>query len=58
MKSGIKHGQLRTGNAGDRLFTDRKTYNPRWAVRSSSVVTVEAIEATLPLILGRAEQIP
>jgi len=37
---------------------DRKTYNPRWAGKSSNVVTIEAIEATLPLILGRAEQIP
>ncbi len=36
---------------------DRKTYNPRRSGKSTNVVTVEAIEATLPLILGNAKQI-
>ena len=37
---------------------DRKTYNPRLSGKSSNVVTIEAIAATLPHILGRADQIP
>jgi hypothetical protein len=39
-------------------WIDRKTYNPRWAGKSSNVVTIETIEVNLPLILGHAEQIP
>ena len=37
---------------------DRKTYDPHWAGRSPNVVIIEAIEQILPLILGRAGQIP
>ena len=40
-----------TSNTAD--FIDRKTYNPRRSGKSSSVVTIEAIAATLPHILGR-----